>query len=136
MTTRHPLLTPDELADLAEIDRLLDEANSHAYSNGDCGKSSEGHISVDLGTHFDRDPDEPRRVPRVSIYAYMLGPHRSHDFDSIRQALDVVKVWHHNEMLSTEEGDEDESQMIDEPYYTIEAKRRKDCAALMEAMWG
>ena len=134
MSSRHALITADELADLARIDRLLDEANTHAYSIGDSGKSSEGHIEVSFGNHFDRGPDEPRFKARVSIYSYLLGPYRQHHFDSIAQALAVVKVWHHNEMLRTEEGDEDESAFLPDPYLEIERARRSKFAADMDRM--
>lgn len=107
MTKRHPLITPEELEHLNEIDRLLDEANAHMYSIGAYGKSSEGHLEVSFGTHQDRDPDEERYAPRVNIYAYMLGPHRGHHFDNTQQALDVVRVWHHNALLETEESEDD-----------------------------
>lgn len=134
MNNRHALITADELADLAQIDRLLDEANAHAYSIGDFGKSSEGYIEVSFGNHFDRDPDEPRFKPQVSIYSYMLGPYRQHHFDSIAQALAVVKVWHHNEMLRTAEGDEDEHDFLPDPYLEIERARRSEFAADMNRM--
>lgn len=94
---RHPLLTPEELDALAEIDRLLDEANEHAFAAGDYGKSSEGWIQLHFGTHWSRREDV-RYAPTVSIYAYMLGPHRNHEFPSIPAALETVRRWHAAEM--------------------------------------
>lgn len=118
---RHALITPEEMADLEEIDRLLDEANNHAYDNDGIGKSSEGNISVDLGNHWDRDPEEPRKPVQVTIYAYMLGPHRSHYFDSTAQALEVVRTWHRNEMGR---GDGSGFDYQDDPYTEIEHQRQ------------
>lgn len=156
MTKRHSLITPEELEQLAEIDRLLDEANAHMYKIGMYGKSSEGHLEVSFGTHQDRDPDEERYTPQVSIYAYMLGPHRRHDFDSPQQALDVVRVWHHNALLEKSEDDwdwdEDEtinhepgrdlkgidlfrgpssSGRLPDPYLDIEREREREMNELM-----
>jgi hypothetical protein len=33
-----------------------------------------------------------------SIYSYVLGPNRNHDFDSLDEALVAVKEWHAEEM--------------------------------------
>lgn len=93
------LLTNSELAKLNEIQRLIDEAYDD-YINRDPDlyhKSSEGHISVSFGNYFERsDEESPRVTPEVEIYSYVLGPHRSHYFDSIDQALDTVLIWHHS----------------------------------------
>lgn len=118
--SRHPLITPEELADLAEIDRLLDEANAHSLAmDGHC-KSSEGHVEVGFGNHWDRNPEEARKPVTVSIYSYLLGPHRSHYFDNTTQALEVVRQWHHREM--TDDHDTDEEDL----YLRIERERREE----------
>lgn len=98
MSERHELITAEEMADLQAIDRLLDEANNHALSGGDWGKSGEGNVTVDLGNHWERDPSEPRKPVKVEIYSYLLGPHRSHYFDNTKQALEVVQQWHSNQL--------------------------------------
>lgn len=130
-TTRHPLLTDQELADLAEIDRLLNEANRHALDGSGGGKSSEGHISVDLGDHWERAPEDDRVPPKVSIFAYLIGPHRSHDFDNTAQALEVVRQWHRREMAY--DYTTDARAIPDEPdlYLAIEEERRKTREAAM-----
>lgn len=117
---RHPLITPEELADLAEIDRLLDEANAHSLARDGHCKSSEGHIEIGFGNHWDRDPEEPRKPVTVSIYSYLLGPHRSHHFDNTTQALDVVRQWHRREFADDRDiGEED-------LYLKIERERREE----------
>ena len=42
---RHELITADELSDLREIDRLLDEANRHSLEGDGHCKSGEGYVS-------------------------------------------------------------------------------------------
>lgn len=126
MTERHELITAEELAHLAEIDRLLDEANNHSLAQDGHCKSSEGHIGVSLGNHWDRDPDEPRKPVGVDIYSYLLGPHRSHHFDNTQQALDVVQVWHHNEMH--------EDQAVPDLYTKLEEQRAYDFQQFMQDM--
>ena len=120
MSTPTPLLTAEDLERLEEINRLLYEANSHSLERDGHCKSAEGSIYLHFGNHWDRLPGEPRKSPSVSIYSYLLGPHRNHDFDSITQALDVVRVWHKNEMAR--EGDDWEDEEPD-PYLDIEKER-------------
>jgi len=36
----------------------------------------------------------------VSVYSYVLGPYRNHDFDSIAEALETVREWHADTMGS------------------------------------
>jgi hypothetical protein len=85
---------------LTEISRLLDEAYKHYFSyEGHC-KSSEGHISVEYGTYWDRS-DKPSEVPikNVTIYSYVFCEQgRSQDFDSLDEALETVRSWHSREM--------------------------------------
>jgi len=38
------------------------------------------------------------KILGVEIYSYVLGPNRSHDFDSVDDALDTVRKWHADEM--------------------------------------
>ena len=127
-TTRHELITEQEMSDLREIDVLLDEANTHAMTLGDGGwKSSEGHVSVSFGNHWERDPDEPRQPAKVEVYSYLLGPHRSHYFDSTAQALEVVKQWHRSEM-SFDYATEVEGSSEPDLYLEIERQRSEDMA--------
>ena len=91
----------DEIAaKLDEIMRLLAEAYQHYFANSDgyC-KSSEGAISVHIPPYFWLD-DESYGKPSMTIYSYVLGPHRSHDFASIDDALEAVRGWHAKEMAT------------------------------------
>jgi hypothetical protein len=99
------VLTLQERAGLAEIIRLLDEAYRHYFENSDghC-KSAEGYVEVAFGTYFDRNAG--RRVRPTSVYSYVLGPSRSHHFDSVAEALDVVREWHAAEMAHDYAADE------------------------------
>jgi hypothetical protein len=89
---------------LAEIRRLLAEAYKHYFekSDGHC-KSSEGAIAIHYPPFF-WDPEYHRGKspePGVEIYSYVLGPHRSHYFDTATEALVAVREWHANEMACT-----------------------------------
>lgn len=129
MSTPTMLLTPEELSNLEEINRLLHEANAHSLEQDGHCKSAEGAISLHFGNHWDRLNEEDRKSPSMSIYSYLLGPHRNHDFDSITQALDVVRVWHKNEM--DREGDGWDWEDEDDPYIDIERERE----AKAREMW-
>jgi hypothetical protein len=96
---RSQLLSEQEQADLAEMVRLMDEAYTHyfAVSDGHC-KSSEGYFALTFDNFFDRRAGKPRSVG-VEVYSYVLGPHRTHHFDSPAAALAEVREWH-MEMLS------------------------------------
>ena len=121
----YELITTGELAKLHEIHRLLDEANAHALAiDGHC-KSSEGSIEVDFGNHWDRLDPANRKAPKVSVYSYLLGPHRMHHFDSIDQALEVVQQWHRQEMGATPEPD---------LYSQIRAEREAETRALFDEL--
>lgn len=91
---------------LAALRDLLSEAYEHyfATSDGHC-KSSEGAISVNWPPFFWRD-DEPevKSGPSVSIYSYVLGPHRDHHFATIDEALAEVRKWHAQEMATDHQG--------------------------------
>lgn len=86
---------------LAEIIRLHDEAFSNAMKyDGHC-KSSDGYVAVHFGTvHDRRDADQigEAHVRGVEIYAYVLGPSRTHYFDSLDAALTAMRDWHTAEM--------------------------------------
>ena len=99
-----PEFNEQDAKNLAEIDRLLHEAYQHYFdgSDGHC-KSSEGHISVSFGNYwdrFDKEGDERLTISEVTIYSYVLGPSRSHDFDTTAAALEAVKEWHKEEMAT------------------------------------
>ena len=101
------ILNDNDQAKLRELVNLLDEAyrNYFAKSDGHC-KSAEGAVRVHLGDYFTRS-DGDFRIG-VSVYSYVLGPHRDHHFDSIDEALDTVRRWHKAEMEHDYEADEAE----------------------------
>lgn len=100
-----PLISDEDIKNLTEIQRLLDEGLQHYLTyEGHC-KSSEGYVSIEIifGTSWERfeaaekgKPLKPRY--NVNVYSYALGPHRSHDFDYPEDALEAVKEWHAAEM--------------------------------------
>ena len=87
---------------IAEIIRLNDEALDNYFKNSDGhAKSSEGYVTLEThyGTYYDRrDDEEFKPFTRVTVYGYVLGPHRSHDFKSLDEALETVREWHKREM--------------------------------------
>lgn len=90
--------------DLQEIHRLLDEAYRHYFEFGDghC-KSSEGYLSVSFGNYWQRQDRVEKGLPPlaidgVEVYSYVLGPSRSHSFNTVAEALNTVRKWHHAEM--------------------------------------
>ena len=101
---------------LLEIRRLLKEAYDHYFKHGDghC-KSAEGQISVHFGNYWEDGDD--LIVRSVEIYSYVLGPTRSHYFDSLDEALETVKKWHKNEMTYDYEQAEKDEQEYWENYY-------------------
>jgi len=78
---------------LVEIQRLLTEAYDHYFqhSDGYC-KSSEGAVSLHYPNYFDQRDGVTE--PQVSIYSYVLGPSRNHDFPNLDAALRTVRQWH------------------------------------------
>jgi hypothetical protein len=126
--TRHELLTDQEMADLREIDVLLDEANDHALKGDGHCKSSEGHVSVSFGNHWERDTEETRKPAKVEIYSYRLGPHRSHYFDDTAQALEIVRQWHRREMAYDYDTHTlaDDSESEPDLYLALEQKRQEE----------
>lgn len=105
------ILTEQELADLSEIQRLIDEAYEHYFRLSDgYSKMSEGAIEVHFGNYFDRSGtgwgmEAPERHRAVNIYSYVLGPSRMHHFPSIAEALETVKKWHADEMTNDHKED-------------------------------
>lgn len=95
-------ITQDFLDKLTEIQRLLAEAYEHYFANSDgyC-KSSEGAITISLPAYFWREGED--REPAVEVWSYVLGPSRSHWFDTIDAALETVREWHAAEMAATYE---------------------------------
>lgn len=84
---------------LLEIRKLLKEAYDHYFDNDPDGshKSQEGHISVEFGNYWEDEKCE-LKITSVNIYSYVFGNSRSHCYDSLDEALEVVRQWHKVEM--------------------------------------
>ena len=82
------------------IRKLLKEAYDHYFENtdGHC-KSQEGHISVEFGNYWE-DQECQMKITSVNIYSYVFGNSRSHCYDTVDEALEVVKRWHKEEMAT------------------------------------
>jgi hypothetical protein len=89
-------LTDRDIADLMEIQRLLDEAYTNYFDKGDgYSKSSEGWVEVGFGNFWER---QERHTPTCNVYSYVFGPHRMHYFETIQAALRTVREWHAHEL--------------------------------------
>jgi hypothetical protein len=92
-------MSPEESAKLEEIHRLLEEAYSHYFEYEGHSKISEGFISVEYGTLWDRRESECIQITNVHIYSYVFCKEgRSQDFGSLDEALMTVREWHAEEM--------------------------------------
>lgn len=93
------VISDEDQAKLSEIIYLHDTALERALRRDGHSKSSEGGISIDIGSYWDRqrDADQEQRVA-VSIYAYVIGDHRQHNFGTIDRALETVRYWYAREM--------------------------------------
>jgi hypothetical protein len=106
-------LTQQDLDNLTEIQRLLDEGLKHYLTYESHCKSSEGSVTVewDFGNSWERFEGPVTPKLSCSVYSYALGPERSHYFDSIEEALEEVRKWHKAEMEFTP--DEDYGEQMD-----------------------
>jgi hypothetical protein len=100
------VLTPTDLLNLVEIQRLLDEGLEHYLTYESHCKSSEGYVSVSLSNSWERR--EGKHPIGVEVYSYVLGPERSHYFESTEEALTEVRKWHEREMAFVPPDDYDE----------------------------
>ena len=107
-------MTPTQHDAFVEIRRLLAEAYADYFARCNDGhKSSEGAIQLHYPSIFDDLP--PLEVSGISIYSYVLGPSRMHDWfrgkglssyackwvgdaDPIQGALEDVRGWHAQQM--------------------------------------
>lgn len=100
-----PLISDEDIKNLTEIQRLLDEGLEHYLSYESHCKSSEGYVSIEVsfGTSWDRrEAAEKGKTVKpsynVNVYSYALSPGRSWDFDYPEDALEAVREWHAAEM--------------------------------------
>lgn len=88
---------------IKKLQKLLKDAYDKYFEEEDTHhKSSEGYISVSIeyGTYFDEKYGEaiPRLV-RITVYSYVFGPYRSHDFvgktfkEAYKKAYFGIKDW-------------------------------------------
>ena len=106
-----------DFSKLLEIRKLLKEAYDHYFENSDghC-KSSEGHISLEFGNYWE-DKKCEMNITSVNIYSYVFGSSRSHYYDTIDEALEVVKQWHKDEMNFDYKKQEQEEKEYWEDYF-------------------
>ena len=88
---------------IAEIIRLNDEALDDYFERTDGhSKSAEGYVTFEThyGTYWDRRGDDGEFNPftRVTIFAYVLGPTRRNEFDSLDEALEAMREWHKGQL--------------------------------------
>lgn len=97
-------MTPDQLEILTEIRRLLKAAYEDYFARGDgyC-KSSEGYVEVRYPNYFDAKHYPEGAARGIGVYSYALGPNRMHEFDSFEKALESVKQWHDDQLMSESE---------------------------------
>lgn len=114
------MITDQEMQDLKEIRRLLDEAYDHyfKFSDGYC-KSSEGYIGLHFNHYFDRRDGQVAGIRDVEIYSYVFGPSRTHNFASTAAALKTVKQWHEREMNESHEEEDWEMELETLPRNTL-----------------
>ena len=103
------VITAEDLAKVEEIRWLHDTAIKRALARDGHSKSGEGLISLSFGTYWGRLDDDGNPTVKqdveVSIYAYVIGTNRSHNFATIDRALETVRVWYANEMSRPEKYD-------------------------------
>jgi len=91
-------MTRTDAEKLEEIHRLLDEAYEHYFQYEGHSKISEGFISVEYGTLWDRKKTG-LQIKNVHIYSYVFCREgRSQDFATLDEALETVRGWHAEEM--------------------------------------
>lgn len=94
----------NDLEKLEYIHRLLKEAYEHYFEHDNDGhKSGEANISVDYGNFWEREEAGGLTITGVEIYSYVLGPQRTHTFDSLDEAISVVEQWHRWQVEGSDE---------------------------------
>ena len=77
-------------------------------------KSNEGYVGLSLAypNWFEADDylkDEPE-VWQVEVYSYLFGPHRLHEFKSLREAWEAVREWSYTPLPSENSGSSELAQ--------------------------
>lgn len=103
------MITQEILDKVAEIARLHDEAFWHLQKFDGHAKSSDGAVSIEIGfgTVWERRREKIQPSLGVSIYSYVVASdtpsypnfgQRSHYFETVDEALTVMKEWHEKAM--------------------------------------
>lgn len=80
-------------------EKLNDAYRKYFAKGGSLNKSSEGLITLNLGTIYElmgestKDLRNDPVVTGVTVYSYELGPSRSHVFASLDDAIATVDYW-------------------------------------------
>lgn len=99
------MITQEDLNNISEITRLHDEAFWHLHHFDGHAKSSDGAVSIDIrfGTVWERQEVSVAPSVGIDIYSYVVASdtpsypnfgQRSHYFETIDEALAVMKEWH------------------------------------------
>jgi hypothetical protein len=100
------MITSEMLDKIDEIARLHDEAFWHLHQYDGHAKSSDGSISIEIGfgTVWTRKEQEKTQPSiGVAIYSYVVASdtpsypsfgQRNHWFETVDEALTVMKEWH------------------------------------------
>jgi hypothetical protein len=117
------MINKETLDKIAEITRLHDEAFWHLHQFDGHAKSSDGYVAIKIGfgTVWDRQEEPVEPSVSVDIYSYVVASNtpsypnfgdRSHYFETVDEALQVMKEWHQRAM--SYQPTEDELKEIDD----------------------
>lgn len=122
------LISERDLNKINEITRLHDEAFWHYHQYDGHAKSSDGslRITVNFGTVWDRENGNTNPRIEVDIYSYVVATSsgRTHEFESLDEALAAVSEWHSRAMAykPTDEDIADLDQFAAEMWDAIKDK--------------
>jgi hypothetical protein len=106
------MISKEDLDKIAEIARLHDEAFWHLHQYDGHAKISDGNIKIEIGfgNVWDRNDQKEKSltpIVGVTIYSYVVATNtpsyqhlggRHHYFETVNEALQVVKEWHQKAM--------------------------------------
>ena len=99
------MISQGDLDKIAEIARLHDEAFWHLHKFDGHAKSSDGSIGIEIrfGNVWERQESPVAPSVSVNIYSYVVASEtplypnfgdRNHYFETVDEALQVMKEWH------------------------------------------
>lgn len=99
------LISQEDLNKVAEITRLHDEAFWHYHKYDGHAKSSDGFLGLEIrfGTVWERADGPVSPTISVNMYSYVVASEtpsypnfgdRNHYFETIDEALNVMREWH------------------------------------------